>query len=116
MINGQTFDFTEILKRLQNDMEHVRDLLSIFIQYEGSMLGAIEDAVKQQDAAAIEFAAHRAKGALASIHAEAARELSNQLEEAGANSDLARANLVMPDLREEWGALVVELTDFTSEL
>ncbi len=111
MINAQTFDFPALLKRLQNEMQHACDLLEIFLQYEGSMFGAIKDALQQQDSTAIEFAAHRAKGALASIHAEVSRELSSQLERAGASGDLARANLVMPDLTDAWQALVTELNE-----
>lgn len=111
-----TFDIAAMMERLQEDEEHSRELLLLFLQYQTTMLGDIANAVKQQDAAAIEFSAHRAKGAVASIHADSTRQLIERIEDAAVAGDCEAAAGLMLELEPVWAALIRDLNEYTSAL
>lgn len=110
MPDSNAFDINAVLDRLNGDVQHVRDLLDIFLSYEGTMLGDICRAIAAGDHQAIGFSAHRAKGALVSIHAGAACDVCRQVEQAATNSEDTAALGV--ELTHEWNRLCDALREY----
>ena len=80
-MSTKTFDLNALVARLGGDREHARDLVELFLSYEPTMMNDLRNAVNAGDSEAIASNAHRAKGALASIHAGATRTLCQRLED-----------------------------------
>lgn len=77
------FDATAMLRRLQDDQEHVVELLEMFLDIYPEMLAEVRDAVDLRDANRLRESAHRFAGALSQIHAPAASEAARRLEQDG---------------------------------
>jgi signal transduction histidine kinase/DNA-binding response OmpR family regulator/HPt (histidine-containing phosphotransfer) domain-containing protein len=87
----------------------VADLVAIFLRERVSLLALLQDALDKGDALALERAAHRLKGALATMGAEAALAQASDLETQCREGDLARAPQVLAALRAEIARLEPEL-------
>jgi HPt (histidine-containing phosphotransfer) domain-containing protein len=79
----RAFNREAFLSRVNNDLDQVLDLITLFLEIYPDSLQRIEAAVKQQDAEAIRDAAHQLKGSLNYIHADAATDAAQKLEQIG---------------------------------
>jgi HPt (histidine-containing phosphotransfer) domain-containing protein len=74
------------------------------------MMGDLRNAVEAGDSEAISNNAHRAKGALASIHAGATRRLCGRLEDQ--NLSVQGAASLFAELEIAWGRLCLSLASY----
>jgi HPt (histidine-containing phosphotransfer) domain-containing protein len=88
MPNGM-IDFTELLARVENDRELMRELLLIFKEEFPAHLQAVRDAVDSMDGERIAAEAHALKGMLSNLAAGPAASAAARLEELGRNQELS---------------------------
>jgi two-component system sensor histidine kinase/response regulator len=103
------FDAVELIKRLGGDAELVREVVQVFVDDCPQRLTAIRTAIDQSDARALESAAHAFKGAVSSLAAHRAVELTRALELAGKNGAMTDALPLWRRLESVVGELIVAL-------
>jgi HPt (histidine-containing phosphotransfer) domain-containing protein len=81
----------------------VAELAGMFLDDARSGLQALEEAVEEGDAPAVERVAHTLKGSSGNMGARRMSDLCAQLEDAGAAGDFARSTELLERLREEFG-------------
>jgi two-component system, sensor histidine kinase and response regulator len=93
------------LRGLQGDDETdiVAELAGMFLDDARSGLQALEEAVEEGDAPAVERVAHTLKGSSGNMGARRMSDLCAQLEDAGAAGDFALSTELLERLREEFG-------------
>jgi two-component system, sensor histidine kinase and response regulator len=99
---GSSFDFAELLERVENDRELLRNLLVIFKEDFPGHLQALREAAKDGDMKRLSAASHTLKGMLSNMAANRAGAAAAQLEQ------LARA--------EESAGVPAALQLFESEI
>jgi two-component system, sensor histidine kinase and response regulator len=82
-------DFTELLGRVENDRELMRDLLLIFKEEFPGHLQALRDAVDSRDGERVKAEAHTLKGMLANLAASSAADAAARLEQLGRNREVS---------------------------
>jgi signal transduction histidine kinase/CheY-like chemotaxis protein/HPt (histidine-containing phosphotransfer) domain-containing protein len=102
-------DRTVAIDQAGGDPAVLRDLVGIFRRESGSLLAEIRTAAERGEARALERAAHRLKGALATMGAGRALVQADDLEARGRAGDLSRASQALARLREELARLDPEL-------
>ena len=115
MVNAH-FDYEELLSRVENDRELMRDLLLIFKEEFPGRHQALRVAVEHKDANRIACEAHRLKGMLSNLAAHEAAQAAARLEVLGLNEKTS-------ELKESFAAfdriasdLVPELDSFLMEI
>jgi HPt (histidine-containing phosphotransfer) domain-containing protein len=78
-----TFDHDELLARVENDRELLRELLEIFKDEFPRQLLALREAVEAKDGTRVATAAHTLKGMLSNLAATQAATTAGRLEQAG---------------------------------
>ncbi len=97
------------LEFVGGDAELLRQMLGLFLQRNGQLLGRVEAAVAARDAAALCEAAHAYKGAVSHFAALEVRELAFTLEKVGKSGELG-------NIEELWGQLQVASGQLQDEL
>ena len=82
-------DLTELLERVENDRELIRDLLLIFKEEFPSHLRALRDAVDSVDGKKVAAEAHTLKGMLSNLAASSAAGAAARLERLGRNQEVS---------------------------
>ena len=106
---NSNFDFDELLSRVENDRELVRDLLLIFKEEFSRHRQALREAVEVRDANLIKTEAHKLRGVLSNLAAHEAAAAAARLESLGRNGDTSEcvgtfaefdriANELLPEL------------------
>jgi PAS domain S-box-containing protein len=104
------FRLAEVLERVQGDWDLLVELVEILKTEAPRLLGDINDAVAAGDARALERAAHRLRGSVASFGAVTATELAHIVENFAREGNLAAAEPAAARLTADVDRLVVELT------
>jgi CheY-like chemotaxis protein len=94
-------DKSEVLDRVDGDMELLSDMVELFVEDCPNLLSEIKDAVNRNDSKALERSAHTLKGAVANFAAETPFEAALNLENMGRNSDLEHAEKAFNILEQE---------------
>lgn len=81
-------DISELLARVENDHDLMRDLLQIFKEEFPAHLKALRDAAKSQDAEGVAVEAHTLKGMLSNLAASSAAAAAAQIEQLGRSREL----------------------------
>jgi len=76
-------DLTELLERVENDRELIRELLLIFKEEFPRHLQALRDAVDSMDGERVAAEAHTMKGMLSTLSATSAARAAARLEQLG---------------------------------
>ena len=112
VIDSKALDTLRALQR-PGRPDIVARVVNIYLDSSPQLLRAMQEAVEQGDASALERAAHSLKSSSANIGAMRLAELSKELEAMGRNNTLGvAASLVSSlegELRGVWDALSVEL-------
>jgi len=77
------FQMTELLARVDNDLDLLRELLEIFKEIAPKRVEALREAVERGDAAKAVAEAHALKGMLSNLAAKPAAEAAGALEQLG---------------------------------
>lgn len=81
--NESPVDWDGFVKQFDGDLEFISSLRETFLEHLGQQIERLGEAVAQQEAQAIEKAAHEIKGAVAHVSAEPARKLADSIEARG---------------------------------
>jgi HPt (histidine-containing phosphotransfer) domain-containing protein len=99
------------LDRVGGDRTLLQEIVGLVLSESPALLRRIEIAINEHDADALASAAHSLKGELGYIDAEGAAETARRLEGMGRAHDLAEAQSVLTDLREQLSRLEPELRE-----
>ena len=107
-----SFNREAFLARVNNELDHVLELIELFLTIYPESLQGIEAAVRQQDAQAIREKAHQFKGALKFIHADAATGAAQKLEQLGRTHQTDQATAAFSELVSQIEELARELRSY----
>src|SRR5262249_50018279 len=85
LMSGLLMDLDELLARVENDRELMRDLMLVFKEEFPRHSEALREAVASQDASGVVSAAHTLKGMLSNMAAGEAAAAAASLERLGRN-------------------------------
>jgi HPt (histidine-containing phosphotransfer) domain-containing protein len=88
-MSNANIDLTELLARVENDRELMRDLLTIFKEEFPRHLRALREAVDSMNGEMVTAEAHTLKGMLANLAAGPAAEAAARLELLGRNREVS---------------------------
>ena len=95
------FDPGALFKRLDGDLELLRDLVQIFSEESPLLLQKIDGAIKGRDFEDVRKLAHKLKGSALQFSGSRVASLAASLEEMGAHQTLEGAGRVLSDLKRE---------------
>jgi len=89
-VHNAIINLTELLARVENDRELMRELLLIFKDEFPGHLQALRDAVDSMDGDRVTAAAHALKGMLSNLAATSAADAAAHLEQLGRNREVSK--------------------------
>ncbi|HWP42029.1 MAG TPA: response regulator, partial [Blastocatellia bacterium] len=98
-------DYQRLMRRVYGDEEFARELAGTFMNSCAGLLSEIRSAIDRADCVSLDDAAHKLKGAAASLQADAAFEAALRLESMGRARDLSDAREAFAVLEQEIEAL-----------
>jgi len=104
------FDRAALIEHVDGNQELLTRVIRRFLESGPPLLSQIGHALAQGDSKAVEFHAHKLKGAVSNFFAPAATKAALRLETMGQNRDLSLADEAYRDLQEELLALQEGLT------
>ena len=111
-------DFGELLSRVENDRELMRDLLSIFKEEFPRHQRALREAVESLDAKQVASEAHTLKGMLSNLAAREAAVAASRLEQLGRDGksaefreSLVRFDNIVEELLPQLDACMAEVSE-----
>jgi two-component system sensor histidine kinase/response regulator len=102
-------DLTELLARVEDDRELMRDLLVIFREEFPRHLQALRDAVNSMDGEKVAAAAHALKGMLSNLAANPAAAAAARLEQLGWNREASQFPQAFASFEEIGKELLLQL-------
>ena len=96
-----TFDESAALSYTGGDRRLLKEVVQLFRADYPSSLRKIKRALQGRDPEALRMAAHRLKGSIATVGAQAARQVAQQLEDTARSHDFERAGHTYAKLRHE---------------
>ncbi|HLE69858.1 MAG TPA: response regulator, partial [Vicinamibacteria bacterium] len=106
----QVLNSEMLLERVDGDRELAKELVKVFFQEAPNLLRAIREGLQAADAGSVGKAAHRLKGTLSTLGADAAVEPARRLEVLSWERNLELAKGALHELETELGRLEPELT------
>ncbi len=106
------FDRAEALEQCLGSEEMLTQLTRVFLQNADNMIGAMENAIREQDAAALRRSAHTFKGAVGNLASKKTYDAAMQLEQMGRNNDLSEASRACDQFKEIFTLLRSRLSEF----
>ena len=95
---GSHFDPALLMDRVGGDIQLLKEVLHLFFEDAEKSVETIGHALSRDDAAEVERAAHRLKGALSSMELRGTADRAAQLEQMGQSRQLAGAHQLMRDI------------------
>jgi two-component system, sensor histidine kinase and response regulator len=109
-------NFSELLARVDNDRDLLRDLFSIFKEEFPGYLKSLDEAVTRKDAAEVASASHTLKGMLANLAASKAAASASQLEQLARVADMASLPAAFAEFERDVRGLLPEMDHFMAEV
>lgn len=106
---GPAFDPAELLDRVENDRELLRDLLSIFKEDFPPHLQALREAAKCADMSRLSVVSHTLKGMLSNMAAARAAGAAGRLEQLGRAGEFADVAAALELFEKEVSELLPKL-------
>lgn len=103
---NDTVNIEELKKIMDHDLEMIQGCFNDFLEEWPAQYNAIKDAVTDQNAAKLNESAHKLKGTLRYLAAEAATQAAASLETAGKENDLSGADIKLNALKKQCQKLV----------
>jgi len=104
-----TLNVPELLSRVDNDQELMRELLQLFKEECPRLMQLLEAAVSKQEMRAVETTSHSLKGMLANLSASRAASAASRLEELGRTGKPSQLKGDLAVLESEVAVLLLEL-------
>ena len=112
----RTFDFEEVMERVQNDKELLLELFDIFIEDYSDKRSNLDELIEQHDLEMIRDVAHSLKGAAGNISAKAMHVTCAGIESLAASGDLEAAKKVIPQLDTQFEEFKDEIEEVKKKL
>ena len=109
------FDLQGALKRVRGKVPLLKELLAVLLQDLPKAMAEIDTAVANHDAEQLERTAHRLRGAVSTICAEAVTEAVTQIESLGKMKALAAVPTAVDKLHHHVADLVTEMHTYLEE-
>lgn len=106
------WDKEAMLKRLMNDEDLARTLISGFVWDIPNQIRTLSQLLENGDVAGVECQAHTIKGAAANVGGESLRECAFAVEKAGNSGDLKAAKMGMGELERRFDCLKQEIETY----
>ncbi|MBA4418018.1 MAG: hypothetical protein C0392_08930 [Syntrophus sp. (in: bacteria)] len=100
------FDKSALLERLDEDEEFCNDLIAVFVEDFPVQMEQLKMAIMGKDAQKLERQAHTLKGASANIEAKVIRGIALDMEKAGKENNIDRAQSLILQLEKEFDTLM----------
>jgi two-component system sensor histidine kinase/response regulator len=97
----EAIDIASAMARMDGDVDLLKDLLALFLEGLPEMLVHLREAVRAEDANAIEYAAHSLKGSVGNFSAQPAFDAALKLEAIGRGGNLSEAEQAFAELENE---------------
>ena len=94
-------DEAAVLKMVGGDRELLREMIALFLEDYPKRVAEITDALRRNDAEAVEFAAHAVKGAAMTLCAHRVVEMALSIEKMGRDAELQSASAALAALERE---------------
>jgi PAS domain S-box-containing protein len=107
---GEVIDRDALLDYVDGDRQLLCKIVGRFLENGTQLLSKVREAVAQHDSKALEFSAHRLKGAVGNFFAPSAREAAQRLETLGREGNLSEAETACANLEREVDRLKDALT------
>ena len=104
-----TLNVPELLSRVDNDQELLRELLQLFKDECPRLMQSLEEAVSRQEMKVVETTSHSLKGMLANLSATRAASAASRLEKLSHAGKRFELKGTLADLQSEVAALLLEL-------
>jgi HPt (histidine-containing phosphotransfer) domain-containing protein len=105
----QKIDMAELLTRVDNDLELLRDLVAIFQEDFPRHLDTLRGAVAANDLREVKVASHTLKGMLANLAVSRAATAAAQLEQVAAAGSTESVGSALAEFEREVDGLLVEM-------
>ncbi|HEY7543454.1 MAG TPA: Hpt domain-containing protein, partial [Blastocatellia bacterium] len=110
-VASTVIDTEALIESSLGDMDVVREVVELFLGNYREWLGALRGAIAKGDCESVNEMAHKLKGSLGVVQAEAARRIALRLEEMGRTGDLTGAWAAIDELDQEIRRLLLALDD-----
>jgi HPt (histidine-containing phosphotransfer) domain-containing protein len=100
-IAGPAFNFADLLDRVENDRELLRDLLLIFKQDSPRHLLSLKEAVLHSEMKQVQASSHTLKGMLSNLSMDRAADAAANLEQIGRHGERAGLKDALTLLEQE---------------
>ena len=110
------FNLTELLVRVENDRELLRDLVMIFKEEFPQHLQILRDAVESMNGARIAATAHTLRGMLSSLAAAPAAAAVARLEQLGRSGEMSGIHDCFAEFENTAKGLALELDAYLAEV
>ena len=107
--SSSSFNYAELLTRVDNDRELLHDLVTVFKQEFPRHLQALREAVESRDGKRVAVAAHTLKGMLSNLAAGEASATAARLEQLGRNGETSELGEVFASLEKDAENLLPQL-------
>ncbi|MCK5437994.1 MAG: response regulator, partial [Desulfobulbaceae bacterium] len=99
------FNRADMLRRVMNDEGILKRLINSFFEYAPGHLVNLSEALDNKDAPGVQLRAHTIKGVAANFSSAPLRDVACQIEIAGKEADLEKAESFLPELQEKFDLL-----------
>jgi HPt (histidine-containing phosphotransfer) domain-containing protein len=106
---GSAINFTELLRRLDNDHELMRELFVLLREELPALENSLLEAALREDMEVVRTTGHRLKGMMASLSAKRAASAASRLEELGDQGDKAGLKDALAAFQREVVILLADL-------
>jgi HPt (histidine-containing phosphotransfer) domain-containing protein len=113
---GTSVNLPELLDRVDNDRELLRDLLSIFTEEFPRHLCALQEAVAGQDAKRVAVVSHTLKGMLLNLAVTKAAGSAGQLELQAQGGDPSLLQAAFAAFEQDVSGLLPEMATYLAEV
>jgi len=111
---GPAVDFSDLLMRVGNDHELVRELFEMFKKEFPHLLESLQESVRCGDTKRVETTSHTLKGMLSSLSVTRAAAAAARLEQIGREEERPELRDALENFEHEVTGLLLELDSYTA--
>lgn len=110
------FDQAAFLERTMADPEIIEAVIESYFEDIPKQIELLKNALADRDAKKVQELAHRIRGASLNVSGLAIQSTAREMESAGANQDLTRAQALLPDMEKQFEELKQDMIESLSPM
>ena len=115
MTDKLVFDREAALERVEGDLALYFELIDMFFESSSNEIGAIEEALRAEDAKLVGSRAHAIKSALGNLGAMTCFDLALEMEKAGKSGEISGVSGMLEKLKGEVESFKLEVSAFRAK-